>query len=236
MTPAVLAQGWAATWPKEAPLAELLGADGALTFDFMGGLGFVGYMPTPVPWSDFEGPATCAWHWPDAVGVLRAHEAHLVVGVSAEGEAPKARAIRLTLLTTAVCASMPSATAVYWGSGTTVSPADRFVELAKEMSPEALPLLSWVEFRTFPGSVRGTCNVFTTGLEALGLMEIEVRDAPHPPARVLERVMDVAAYLLESGPVLKDGDTIGTSATERLRIHHAPSQWDRDQTVLWIEL
>lgn len=232
----MLAQGWAATWPREAPLAQLQGADGALTFDFMGGLGFVGYMPAPVPWSELEGPATCAWHWPDAVSVLRAHKTHLVVGVSAEEESPKARAIRLTLLTAAVCTAMPAATAVYWASGTTISPADRFLELAKEMSPGALPLLSWVEFRTFPGNVSGTFNVFTTGLEALGLMEIEVRDAARPPAQLLERVMDVAAYLLESGPVLKDGDTIGTSATERLRIHHAPSKWDREGAVLWIEL
>lgn len=236
VTPVTLADAWHRIWPKEEPLDVGEGDNGAMAFPFMDATGMVGHMPVPVPWGDLEGPAMCAWHWPDAVNVLRGHTSHLVVGVSGEETNPKNHAIRLTLLTAAVCAAAPSATAVYWGSGTSVSPADRFIQLAQEMTPDSLPLLSWVEFRVIPNESGTAWSVITTGLKAIGLMEIEVREAVGEPLDLVDRVMNIAAYMADVGPILKDGDTVGTSADETLLIHHAHSIWERDETVLWIEM
>lgn len=236
MTPEAVAAAWQRAWPSEEPLEELQGSDGALTFSFMGAMGMIGHMPRPIPWSDLEGPASCAWHWPEAVSVLRDHASHLIVGVRVADDSPMNCAIRLTLLTAAICAAAPSATAVYWPSGTCVSSAPRFIELAREMRPDSLPLLAWVEFRVFPNDDRSRWSVFTTGLKPLGLMEIEVRDAQGSPSVLVEKVLDMADYLSQVGLVLKDGDTIGTTADEKLSIHHVPSAWERAEIVLWIEM
>jgi hypothetical protein len=236
LTASALADAWRRTWPHEAPLEELEDDDGTLSCAFMDALGMIGYMPGPIPWSDLEGPASCAWHWPEATSVLEAHRAHFIVTVRGEETSPKLQAIRLTLLTAAVCAAAPSATAVYWASGTAVTPADRFVGLAQEMTPDSLPTLAWIEFRVFPNEGRSRWSVFTTGLEALGLMEVEVRNAKGEPSDLVDKVMNVAGYLLDAGLVLKDGDTIGNGADEKLRVHHVRSAWERDSTVLWIEM
>ena len=236
MTPEAVSAAWQRAWPSEEPLENVQGDDGALTFSFMGALGMIGYVPRPLPWSDLEGPARCAWHWPEAAGVLREHASHLIVGVKVTDDSPVNCAIRLTLLVAAVCEGVPTATAVYWPSGTCVSPAARFIELAREMRPDSLPLLAWVEFRVFPNDDQSGWSVFTTGLRPLGLMEIEVRDASGGPTALLEKVIDIAGYLTQAGAILKDGDTIGTTADEKLLIHHAPSVWERDEVVLWIEM
>ncbi|MCA9620349.1 MAG: DUF4261 domain-containing protein [Myxococcales bacterium] len=232
-----LSRAWSRLWPNEEPLADLQGDRGALTFSFMGGGGMLGFMPAPVPWSDLEGPAACAWHWREATEVLRAHEAHLVVGVMGGDEGPSlADSIRLTLLIAAVCEASPATTGVYWGEGTAVSPADRFVELAREMAPDDYPLLAWVEFRVFPADEGTRWSVFTTGLRALGFMEIEVRAVKGDPSDILETVLDIAGYVVHSNAVLKDGDTIGTSAEQKLRIRHVPSEWEREGPVVWIDM
>ncbi|WP_414639328.1 DUF4261 domain-containing protein [Archangium sp.] len=42
--------------------------------------------------------------------------------------------------------------------------------------------------------------------------------------------------MFDHGPVLNDGDTIGLSADERLRIRHLPSAVDPSRKVYRIEL
>jgi hypothetical protein len=235
-TPADVASAWQQTWPEEAPLAEVQGDDGALTLSFMDAFGMVGYIPQPLPWSDLEGPARCAWHWPEAVDILEQHAGHVIVSVRTTDESSIRCAIRLTLLTAAICVAMKKASAVYWPSGTCVSSAATFVELARAMSPESFPLLAWVEFRVFSNNDGSRWSVFTTGLQPLGLMEIEVRDAAGNPAELVEKVMDIAGYLTQAGLVLGDGDTVGASDDEKLHIHHVPSAWEREGNVLWVEV
>lgn len=236
VTGLALSRAWAQTWPGEQPL-HIDSSDGdALAFDVMGATGFVSHMPAPVPWGDVEGPAACAWHWPEAVSVLKLHASHLVVGVSGQHLEPKSEASLLTLLAAAVCTATPHALGVYWGAGTSVTSAEQFIELAYEMTPESLPLIAWVEFRVFPGDRSRGWNVFTTGLGALGLMEIEVRDVQGDPSALLDKVMNIADYLTQAGPLLKDGDTIGSSPSEKMRVHHASSAWNRPGNVLWVEM
>ena len=231
-----LSSSWARFWPREPRLEDLEAKDGVMVFPFMGELATVSHMPGPLPWSDLEGPAAMAWHWEKAEEVLKAHETHLLVGLlGSEGE-PIARAIQLTLLTAAAIDASAVATGVYWPEGTTVTPAGRFLASARVMEPEQLPLLSWVEFRVFPGDQPGRWSLFTTGLRALGHMEIEIRDSSAAPPDLIDRVYDIAHYLTQAGPVLNDGDTLGGSADERLQVRHLPSAWEREGPVLSIDL
>lgn len=210
---------------------------GILIFDLMGCLATVSHMPGPIPWSDLSGPASAAWHWKEAPEVLRAHQSHFLVGLLRENEQPPLNsAIMLTLLTASVIQCAPECTGVYWASGTAVTPAERFATSAAQMSPGELPLFSWVEFRVFGGREPDTWSVFTTGMTALGLLEIEVRNSLAQRSALVERVYDIAHYLTQAGPVLMDGDTLGESASERIQVHHRPSAWDREGPVLLIDL
>lgn len=236
VTPGMLAEAWRRLWPNEEPLELPSGNDGSMEFSFMGVTGVIGYMPVPLPWAELEELADSAWHWPEAVTVLKSHQCHVVVGVIGEETAPRGRSMRLTWLTAAVCAAMPSAVAVYWGSGASVSSADKFVQLAQEMTEDTLPLLAWVGFRIVPNDTGTRWSVFTTGLKALGVMEIEVRDAKGEPLDVVDKVLELAGLVASSDLILRDGATIGTDRKESLRIHHVPSTWHRDETVLWVEM
>jgi hypothetical protein len=67
-------------------------------------------------------------------------------------------------------------------------------------------------------------------------MEIEVRGSETQPNALIDRVYGFSHYQAEHGPVLKDGDTIGGSANEKITIRHAPSAWDRHGPVLQLNL
>ena len=116
--------------------------------------------------------------------------------------------------------------------GTLVHSQQIFNEMAKEItSPVALPLYLWVDYRVFRNK-DGTTGLFTTGLSYLGLMEIEIPSIAMPPGELREWAVNITYYLIEKGPVLLDGQTIGVSAEHQVRISHRPSQFGKNETVV----
>jgi len=67
-------------------------------------------------------------------------------------------------------------------------------------------------------------------------MELEVVASRAKAATLVDRAFNFTHYLLDHGPVLKDGDTIGLSAEERLRVRHLPSVVDPSREVYRVEL
>jgi hypothetical protein len=55
------------------------------------------------------------------------------------------------------------------------------------------------------------------------------------PAELLDFMHGVVTYILKRGKSLPDGDTIGRTATEKFRVRHKPSMFDRG-TVLRLSL
>jgi hypothetical protein len=50
-----------------------------------------------------------------------------------------------------------------------------------------------------------------------------------------EWLVEIICYLLENGPVLMDGQTIGMSAEQQIRIRHCPSIFGHPGQVIRLE-
>ena len=81
----------------------------------------------------------------------------------------------------------------------------------------------------------GTIGLFTTGLGPLGHMEIEIPRIDMPAGVLREWLVNIMYYLLENGPVLKHGQTIGMSAEQKIRISHSPSRFGHRGKVIRLE-
>ena len=62
-------------------------------------------------------------------------------------------------------------------------------------------------------------------------MDIEVEQTEMEPSDLFEFVSNIAHYLIQSGPVIADGNTVGGSAEERILVRHLPSMVDDSRTV-----
>jgi hypothetical protein len=120
---------------------------------------------------------------------------------------------------------------IYWPEATLVHYPQVFVQMAEKFTtPDVPPLYLLVDFRI--GRNRdGTFAMFTTGLAALGQMEVEIPKIAMNPAELREWAMNIGHYLLENGMKVKDGDTIGMSATQQIRIRHKPSMFGKQVLV-----
>ena len=195
--------------------------------DYFGAMALV---DQPVPWSELDGPAHTAWYWPQAADALRPHAGHIILTLTSDERDPIDLARALTLCAAATAQSL-GALGIFWAPGTLVHDPLAFRAQAEQMQPDWLPLYLWIDFRINQESDMAY-SLFTTGMAALGFMEIEIPTlVTDEPKLLVDQAYHVAHYLLEKGPVLKDGDTIGMSPTVRLTVHHEPSFLGATQLV-----
>ncbi|WNG36299.1 DUF4261 domain-containing protein [Archangium violaceum] len=220
---------------KDLPRPKEVSHEGdTLSFELGGAIVTLTLMRVPIPWGDLEGPARAAWHWPEATERLKVHLGHVIVAVLAPGMDRVSTMLLLTRVVASVAATA-DASGVYWGEGPVVNAPEDFVEEAKRTSRERLPLYLWLAFQLVRNP-DGTFTLCTSGMKSFELMELEWVACRTKPAELVDRAFNFAHYLLDHGPVLKDGDTIGLSAQERFRVRHLPSVVEPSRTVYRIDM
>ncbi|QRK05782.1 DUF4261 domain-containing protein [Archangium violaceum] len=213
---------------------EIRHEDDTLSFELDGAVVTLSLMRSPIPWGDLEGPARAAWHWPEATERLKAHLGHVLVAVLAPGLDRVSTMLLLTRVVAAVAATA-DASGVYWGEGPVVNAPEDFIEETRRTSRERLPLYLWLAFQ-LARNPDGSFTLCTSGMKSFELMELELVACRTKPAELVDRAFNFAHYLLDHGPVLKDGDTIGLSAQERFRVRHLPSVVEPSRTVYRIDV
>jgi hypothetical protein len=194
------------------------------------------HIPVPYPASDLEGPIATTWMWPadPPVETIKKHRSHLLITMTGGTADPVRRRLILTAVT-ALAAQQAGVMAVFWAEAALVLFPPVFVSMAEKIdSPEAPPLYLWVDLRAFRNS-DGTTGLFTVGLAPLGHMEIEIPRIDMNPGELREWLLNIMYYLLENGPVLKDGETIGMSADQHIRIRHCASKFGHPGKVIRLE-
>ncbi len=182
-----------------------------------------------IPWPDLEGPCRSAWYWPEAVNQMQKQKAHLIITLMSKDM----DRIDLNILLTkfvAGTAFASEALGIYWAAGALVNSNEIFMGFNEGISRKFLPLYNWIDFRVNQNE-DATLTLFTTGLKQFDLMEIEVINSNLSPKDLITRVFNIAHYLLENGPVLKDGDTLSMTKTEKVKIQFEPSILDKNITV-----
>lgn len=190
----------------------------------------------PAPYPELDGPIATTWLWPPEppAHTLKKHRSHLLITMMGGGADPVRRRLTLTAVT-ALAARQTGVMAVHWPEATLVIFPQVFIDMAEKItSPESPPLYLWVDLRALRNE-DGTTGLFTTGLPALGHMEIEIPKIDKEPGELREWLLNIMYYLLEKGPVLKHGETIGMSAEQQIRIRHGASKFGHRGKVICLE-
>ncbi len=192
----------------------------------------VAHIPMSVPRDEALAAVRSSWMWQQPDEAVRLHRAHAIVAAS-DDEHPIDAAWDVSRVSAALLAAGDGA-ALYWGSSRQMHPVDVAIELATET--ETLPVPLWVGLTISGPSGNGPFSAATHGLQSFGLLEFEVHETSMGIGDLRTTLLDLAAYVLDNGPVLEHGQTFGPSATERWPISHEPSRLvdGRDVIVLGI--
>ncbi|MGX1165490.1 hypothetical protein AB7M16_001756 [Bradyrhizobium sp. USDA 372] len=179
-------------------------------------------MPTPIP-DDAGLWARAATIWPEGKAVAARHRGHLVVSALAKNEKPLVAARITTAVVGALIAAMPECCGVVW-DGRVARPSGLWLEeSSRSFAPfPSYPFTLWVDILPFQSDRK--IGAITVGLSTFAGREIEFETAKLTLSELIDKVAGLSVYLIEHGNVVKDGDTIGASTTERIAVQYRNSQ------------
>jgi hypothetical protein len=186
-----------------------------------------------VPENVLDGPCRQAWYWPEASEVLANHGSHVAVILDRGSGSPAHHCLLLSKIADRV-GRLGSYLGAYWDPATMVHSAAAFGSSVEEADGRDLPLRLWVHFHAIVND-DGTHSLVTTGLDHLGLKEIEVRAARVSAEIVNGWAYNIAHYQLVEGREIRHGEAVGTDRENWVRVHHLPSAIDPDRTVLYLD-
>lgn len=200
-------------------------------------VGFLMHVPVPIPEREAEVNAAGNFLWPQGEEEAAAHRAHVIVTLAGKGESPVAEAMLVTRLAL-VALELFDGLGVYWGNASVTNSRELFEQCAREMTDTHLPLPIWLRYQPVRADAADNTadspaeiGMYTLGLKQFGLMEIEIDRCGMDLGELFDFVSNLAHYLVMSGPVIKDGNTVGGSEEERILVRYRPSMIDRTRRV-----
>ena len=163
--------------------------------------------------------------WPKVGEVFAQHRSHIVVSTIGNTRTALEASRLMTAVVGAVLQSEPAASGVMW-NGTAGRRAEAFSIAAKTaFAPfPRFPFPMWIDVQFFNVKETVTVVALTAGLQKFVGREIEFETAADGARDLGNWVYGLAAYLMQNIGTVKDGDTIGMSQTERIRISKRLSQ------------
>ena len=166
------------------------------------------FVDAPLPEEAYGNALRLNRIWPEAASAMRAHRAHVVVGMVQEinRKTALAEASAVTLLAAALSELLP-ATAMIWTTAASITSPASLRAHAQRLAT-AVPLdiwlqLAWLDGPPTPDGKR-TLAVLTQGLLPFVGRELEFAPRPLDPPTVALRVLGAGEYLIINGPVIKE--------------------------------
>ena len=202
--------------PKEKSEEERNENDEMRVFEVNGMLVAVSFMPAPVPNGEAEYFAAANYRWPEAVEGTKRHKAQIIVAIMPHGHS----FIEVDKLYVKVCCSclkLSNALGIY-ASGNVLQP-EFYKDAAQIMEEDELPILNWIYIGMY--NTENGMNGYTYDLNMFGKEEIEVIETNNAPDELYGFLFDISNYIISQDVTLRDGETIGFSAEQKLPITHS---------------
>jgi len=184
-------------------------------------------VPVAIPFDEIAGACARSWMWPEATTAMEAATHHVVATCRCADRVSGAMA--LTKVVAAVLDDIDGV-GVHFCEAGTVASADQFFQFARDMKPDVLPLYLWLGFHAFEEE-GGATTVYTTGMPAFGLAEVEAARVEQPLQVVSDVVYSVVHHRL-LGATFADGDELDLGDGLVLSVGQGPGRFRPEQTVL----
>ena len=187
--------------------------------------------PVAIPGDEIAETAEYNYFWKNGVEEATKHEGHIILTIMNGGKNPVQENILYSKLVSVILNNSKSL-GIYIGNRTLVLKSEFYLSNIENMSEKQLPLLVWIYFGIRKDG--DLLSMYTYGLKDFGKMEMEIVNSSHSFAELQEMIYDLTHYVIASDVVLKDGETIGISAEQKLKITESKGKY-LEGTTLKIE-
>ncbi|MCC6412813.1 MAG: DUF4261 domain-containing protein [Saprospiraceae bacterium] len=173
-------------------------------------------IPLPVPEKEIRETAEYNYLWSNGADEALRHRGHVIVSLLGAGKNPVEENLLFSKVVAAVLSSSPSAIGVYMGGRTLLMKKSFYLNNMKSVSKENLPLFNWIYFGMRQEDKK--YSMYTYGLADFGKLEVEILRSSQDFQELQQMLYGIVHYVLSYDATLNHGETIGMSATQKLKI------------------
>lgn len=188
----------------------------------------IGNMAIPVPGNEIEETAAFNYYWANGKVESKKQKGHIIVSILNGGTNP----IKENLLFNKVVSSIlnnSKSIGVYIGGRTLLLSKDFYQDNLEDISETNLPINNLIYFGIRKKNNKN--SVFTYGLKDFKKQEMEIVESNHSLEDLLEMMYNLTSYVLENDVILNDGETIGMSEEQKLKIKLSKGKYLDEQTL-----
>jgi hypothetical protein len=207
-------------------------------------------LPEPLVKDSIERVVIDSYFWPNAKHDLNDHHAHILVAISVKpdpltvdgvisyfhaslfSDEPLVDAVSMNTLFTQVVSTLLECTkaiGVFIECRHLLLPAQFYIEIAERSSNNNLPLHAWIYFGA--RSTDGKQSIFTRGMSDFQKPEMEIIESLLPIDDLTDLMFNLTHYLILNDVTLKNGETIGMSAEQKLSISYSQGKYLPGETL-----
>lgn len=197
-------------------VTDVDGDDSSATFQINGELVALASMPLPIPASELEDLYAYSYLWNNVENEARKHTNHAIVSILSKTLSPVEQYSLLTKVNASILRTCENAIGVYQGSATLLLPNNLYLDFADFLKEDNLPLQLWLYIGII--NQEDKSSVYTYGMKEFGKSEIEIIDSAKDSDELYYFLLSILQYILEGDVTLNDGETIGFSEEEKIKI------------------
>jgi hypothetical protein len=233
-SPAKVVTAWRKLNPRGPALELVEGGDSGVAAFELDDLGAVmlAHMPMPIPTGEAEETAQASvCRFFQGPFELPPHKSHAVVTVASTDLENQENTARFTRVLAAL-ATASGAIGVYWGNAGVTHPAKFFVQMAAE---ETTASMLWTGV-SLAREAKGRSSFLSLGMGLFRQMDFMVGFRSEKMKDALLFFLDMHTYVVGRGEALPDGDTVGRTEKEKLKVRHVASPIDKAKKVWRVDL
>ena len=198
-------------------ISEISGDDEVATLTINGMMAAIAKMPAPIPSRDLESIFGYSYLWNNVEKEVSEHDSHAIVSILDKSKSQVEKFSLMTMINASILRTSPDAIGVYQGSQTLLLPKGLYIDFADFLLEGNLPVILWI-YIGLVGSEEGKNSLYTFGMKDFGKEEIEIIDSQMSRGDLHEFILPVLNYILAYDVTLKNGETIGFSEEQKIKI------------------
>ena len=202
-------------WGLEVEATEG-GDDQTAVFDIDGQMVGLANMGVPLPDEELESMYGYSYNWPEAKQDLVGYTSHAIVTVLTGEKSNLERYNILSKLLCSVLMTCPDCIGIYQGSETLLLPRNFYLNCVDDLKNGDIPVPVWV-YIGMRKEEKGN-SVYTYGMKGFGMKEMEIVNSKMDFNDIYAFMLDIASYVIANNIVLQDGETIGNSEEQKIKI------------------
>ena len=210
-------------------VSDISGDEQTATMTINGVLVALASMPAPIPTKEIENIAPHNYLWKTALEDCKNHQSHAIVTVLSSKDVPVLERYKILTQLNASVLRTSKAIGIYQGTQTLLLAKELYLDFANFLLEDQLPIQLWI----YIGLVEGEAgsSIYTFGLKYFNKMELEVLDSPMEKMDLYDFLLSIVGYIVEQDVILKDGETIGFSAEQKVKITASKGQFLEGDTL-----